>query len=75
MTGLDRSYILRLNEIHNYLHLQEADNLSTVDEMVGLNVSLLSTAESPNNGHFGTSHFVHYREAVLFSRSKNVWEM
>ncbi len=26
-----------------------------------------STVEPLNRGHFGTSHFVHYREVVLFS--------
>ena len=35
------------------------------------------TVEPPNKGHFGTSHFVLYREAVLFLEVKNVlvqWE-
>ncbi len=27
----------------------------------------ITTVEPPNKGHFGTSHFVHYREVVLFS--------
>ena len=30
------------------------------------------TVESPNNGHFGTRHFVLYREVVLSSEVKNV---
>ncbi len=31
---------------------------------------LSSTMEPLNEGHFGTSHFVHYREVVLL-----LWEM
>ncbi len=29
-------------------------------------ISLCCTVEPLNKGHIGTSHFVHYREAVLF---------
>ena len=34
--------------------------------------TILYTVESPNNGHFGTRHFVLYREVVLSSEVKNV---
>ena len=33
-------------------------------------IQTLSTVKPPNKGHFGTSHFVLYREVVLLQRSK-----
>ncbi len=36
------------------------------------NMSTVIVEEPPNKGHFGTSHFVHCREVVLFSEFVSV---
>ncbi len=36
------------------------------DEGKTSSVSISNTVEPLNKGHIGTSHFVHYREVVLF---------
>ena len=33
------------------------------------------TVEPPNKGHFGTCHFVHYSEVVLFLNVLLPWKM